>query len=121
LKIGLIVVLLAAAGVISYRHTRSDLEQPDTPDTASTYVCVECNAAIDLTAAQYAKKASEDRENTKPLGELRGYSFLKCPTCQKYGVIRGARCPKDGTPIPQQTKDGKPGRCKKCGYALIGE
>jgi len=119
-KIALIVLCLGTAGFIAYTSTRTELEQPDTPDTATTYVCVECGEGMDLTAAEYAKISAGDRVRQAPVGELRGYSFLECPKCHKHAVVRGARCPKDQTPIPQATKDGKPGRCKKCGYALIG-
>jgi len=121
IKIGLIVVLLGAAGLIAYTQRSTRVEQPDTPETATTYVCVECGHGIDLTAAQYAKMVTEGNRQRKEAGDLRGSSSLQCPKCQKFAVVMGGRCPKDGSPIPQQSKDGKPGRCKKCGYALMGQ
>jgi hypothetical protein len=118
IKIGLIVALLGAAGVIAYTQRSTKVEQPDTPDTATTYVCGECGHGVDLTAAEYAKMVTEGNKERQRRGEPRGPSSLKCPQCQNYAMAIGVRCPKDGTPIPPRSKDGKPGRCKKCGHAL---
>jgi hypothetical protein len=119
IKIGLIVVLLAAAGLIAYTQARSDLEQPDTPDTATTYVCVECNHGFDLTPAKYVALCESGGFQVGE-GHLRGTGFLRCPECQKFGGVKGTRCPKHGTPIPRITKDGRPGRCSKCGSSSAG-
>ncbi len=121
IKIGLIVVLIGAAGIIAYTQRSTTIEQSDTPETATTYVCMECGHGVDLTAARYAEMVAEGNKQKEQMGEMRGSSFLQCPQCQKFALGMGGRCPKDGTPIPQQTKDGKSGRCKKCGYALMGQ
>lgn len=122
IKIGLIAVLLGAAGLIAYTQRSPSVAQPDTPDTATTYVCTECGHGVDLTAAKYADMVIEGNKRKKEAGgEPQGQSSLQCPQCQKYTLVLGARCPKDGTPIPQQGKDGRPGRCKKCGHVLMGQ
>lgn len=121
IKIGLIVALLVVAGFITYAQSRTDIEQPDTPDTVTTFVCMECNHAIDITAAEYAdmvRAQTLERDQASEPG--RGGSQLRCPKCEKPAMILGTRCPNDGTPVPQQTKDGKPGRCPKCGWTIFG-
>lgn len=120
IKIGLAVVLLAAAGLIALSQRDSKVEQPDTPDTATTYVCLECGHAEELTAAAYADRVVSEREDRAKAGSAGEASRLKCPGCKKLAVVMGGRCAKDGTPVPQQGKDGRPGRCSKCGKPLFG-
>lgn len=122
IKIGLVVVLLGAAGVIAYTRSGSGkVEQLDTAETATTYVCVECSHSIDLTAAQYAEMVAKNHAEQPASKEPRGDSALRCPNCQKPALGMGVKCPKDGTAIPLRTKDGKTGRCKKCNYSPMGQ
>lgn len=116
IKIGLAVVLLAAAGLIALSQGRSEVEQPDTPDTATTYVCIECSQAEDLTPAAYVKicDAGGVQEGQ---GNLRGAALLKCSKCGAFGMVKGTRCPKDNTPVPRIDKTGRDGRCPKCNWA----
>lgn len=120
IKIGLVVVLLAAAGMITFARQGSKVEQSDAPETATTYVCRECGHGEDLTAAAYAERVVRERADRAKAGASGGASNLKCPKCQKLTMVMGGRCPADGTPIPQQDKDGRPGRCSKCGKPLFG-
>ncbi len=119
IQIVALVLLVGAAGYLAFIRGGS-VEQLDTAETAATYVCVECGHGIDLTPAAYAKIITEARAARANTRETRGSSFLPCPKCGKAALGLGCKCPKDGTPVPQAGKDGKPGRCSKCGWVSFG-
>jgi DNA-directed RNA polymerase subunit RPC12/RpoP len=116
IKIGLIVVLLATAGVVYYVRTRT-VGQLDTAASASPYICPVDGTVRDVTPAQF-----DELRRTGEIGPLEGAPprtpgyYARCPKCGKRIMVLGARCPKDKTVFPLETKDGSPAACPKCGW-----
>lgn len=119
IKIGLGVVLLAAAGLIALSQRSTTVEQPDTPDTATLYVCVECGHGEALTPAAYVQRC-EGGGVQEGQGKLRGAALLKCSKCNGFGMVKGTTCPKDGSPVPRINKNGEAGSCPKCKWSSSG-
>lgn len=122
LKITIAVVALLAAGAYTtYTLVGSDrVEQPDTAESASTFVCLECHHTFQLTPAAYVKlNRSGDIQVTNGDGP-RGRRWVRCPQCRKFAAVLADRCPQDGTAVPRYGKDGKTGRCPRCNWTAIG-
>ena len=119
-QIILLVALLAGAGFLFLRPRASEMEQPDSPETAQTYVCLECGHGFDLTPAKYEQLDKAGGVQVTSVGTLKNAVFVRCEKCQKPACLSGARCPKDGTPVPRADKTGRPGHCSKCNWALFG-
>lgn len=119
IKIGLAVVLLGAAGLIALSQRSTAVEQPDTPDTATLYVCVECGHGEGLTPAAYVQLC-EGGGVQEGQAKLRGTALLKCSKCSAFGMVKGTTCPKDGAPVPRVSKAGEPGSCPKCKWNPAG-
>jgi hypothetical protein len=114
------VVALAAAWALYALRTPGRVEQPDTPDSASTYACLDCGHAFDLTPAGYVRLAEAGKVKSAEGQEQRGRRLVQCPQCRKFSATLSDKCPKDGTVIPRFDKHDKAGRCPKCGWTSIG-
>src|SRR5215475_11998410 len=87
-KIGVIVVCLGLAGYLFARGRHNTDEIPDTPESATTWMCRACNHDYSLTAKQFD---IEERRVTRK--QDRGIGPLICPQCGKEEAWRANRCP----------------------------
>jgi anaerobic selenocysteine-containing dehydrogenase len=106
--------VLVAAGGLYFVRTRTDEGQPDTPDTAQTYVCLDCGHGEELTPARVDEALKNGKLQSSDPSNPRAPSYLQCAKCGKFMVVPGSRCSKDNTPVPGVDKAGKPGCCPKC-------
>lgn len=116
-KVALVVVLLGVTGFITYSRTRAEPGQLDTPESADTYVCLECGQSFALTPAKLDNLLRNGGVQTRTLGALKGTPFVRCEKCGQFAALMARICPNDGTPLSPRGKDGKPGKCPKCGWS----
>lgn len=116
IKVGVLVVVLAAAGYFALRSD-GDTDQIDTPDSAAPYMCVECNTPFGLTPAGYERLSKSGGVKTITKGESRrGEVRFRCPKCEKFGGVPALVCPKDKTTFANISVKGQPNKCPKCGW-----
>lgn len=118
-KIGVIVAALTAAGYFAWRAGSGASDQLDTPESAVPYVCLNCAATLSMTPADYDRAINTPRP-PPPAGSeepMRGRSSgVYCEKCGQRTLVLGTRCPKDGTVVAKRGKDGRSGKCAKCGW-----
>lgn len=114
LLIGVAVVALLAAGIITYARRGSDEDSAAPPVSELVLVCMGDGHSFTLTPDQYSeelRKAPRSEEMTR--GQT---PRIRCPKCNQYSVVHGARCPKDGTAFALVSKNAQPPQCPKCGW-----
>lgn len=115
----LIVALAAlaiAAVAVGWRNREE--KQPDTPESAMTYICTECKHVYALTPAGYEKLSREGGIKAPDNRESGGIVLFRCPSCGKFAAVPAVECPNDGTKLPRRLPNGRPGRCPKCNWSF---
>ncbi len=103
-KIAIIVVALSGSALI-YFITRSGADPiPDTPESATGWMCQECEHVFSLTAMA----AGEEYRRAG------GQPPLFCPACNEKQAYRAATCSTCGTKYFGFEVPGQPGVCPKC-------
>lgn len=122
IKIAVAIAALVAAGTFAaYNWIGSkEVEQPDTAESASTFVCLECKHTFDLTPAAYVELNRSGDIQVMNGSETRGRRWVRCPQCQKFAAVLADRCPRDNTAVPRYGKDNKIGRCPQCNWTSLG-
>lgn len=120
IKLGIVGVLLAVAGVLAARHFSggSDEDLPQTADTATPWYCITCQKGIELAAAQYAEQMRygvHPADAETPGDMPRTVAMAPCPICGKWAV-QGRKCPHDGEIFDGHSTGPSKGVCPKCGW-----
>ena len=118
-KIAVIVVALGAALFFVLRGD-SEGEQPDTEESADTYICLNCGHVFKLTPAEVAELGEEGGSGV--LNEKKGLRFpvYRCPECGQIKGTQADECPTHHTFFPRRLEDGTLGRCPECGWSFFG-
>ena len=86
-----------------------DDEIPDTPESATTWMCRACKHDFSLTARAFdieERRVSRKRD--------RGFGPLTCPKCQKIDAWRANRCPIHHRMFFVADVPGSDGLCPDC-------
>jgi len=111
------LVALAATAVVSAWRNR-DERQPDTPESAISYICLECKHVFKMTPADYERISKDGGVKAPADAQTGGMVQFRCPSCKKLASVQAVACPNDGTMIPRRLPDRKPGRCPKCNWSF---
>src|SRR5436853_1643151 len=82
---------MCLAAYFSFFRGASEAEIPDTPDSATGWMCKSCKYEFSLTARQFEQ---EERRVTRK--KDRGHGPLICPQCKKEDAWRANKCPLHG-------------------------
>lgn len=99
IKIGIVVVCLAAAVFLLARHFGKSAPAPEEGWQATIWHCPDCNTTFELTAAEY--KSRVGTLSYVPCVSCEGVDaeeVYKCPNCNGYYPplghgLRGTHCP----------------------------
>ena len=114
-KIGLLIGLLVAAGVVYYVTSGEATDTQNLKKTSQWLLCVnpKCNAAFEKTL-------EDVREESETMGAMGG-GYL-CPECGKKSAQLAEKCPYCGNVfIPRPRPGDFRDRCPKCGKSSMEE
>jgi len=117
-KVAVIVVVIGAAIIFFFRGGAEEEAQLDTPESATTYICLDDGHVFKLTPAAWEKLSKDGGIKTPNEDSRIGLTLVRCPTTKEYSAVRAAQCPNDQTWFPERMKDFTPGKCPKCGFAF---
>ena len=104
LKIGVVVVAFAAAGIIFWRTSLGDAAPPANVDTSTEWMCESCEHVFPLVSDRYAE-----------LVDRAGVSApLHCASCDQQRAYRVATCPTCGGKYFPIEVPGHSGACPTC-------
>lgn len=121
LMIGIIVVCLVVAGIITFA-TRSgpDIGIPDSYKKEQVWLkCRDpkCDAEYQMNMAEYYELREQFRQEHP---RFTGEPPMTCPECGQQSAYLAAKCSKCGTIFEVGWKRGDyEDRCPKCGYSQI--
>ena len=116
---GAIVVVLGGLAAWRWFGPTGDAPTyvPDTADTQTDWMCLQCNTVIKLTARQVEDwRASSDK-----LAPERGRGVVTrflCDKCKTFTVVRAEHCADHDVWFPLQDLEGRDGDCAACRKAM---
>jgi len=122
LLIGVIIVCLAVAGIITYA-TRSGTGNGDFSEFKGQQVWLKCanescGATFDIDKAEYYKKLDEYMAEN-PMTSIA--PAFECPQCGQQSAYEAVKCKCGNIFFPQQKGSDFADRCPKCKYSQIEE
>lgn len=120
LKIAVIVVALAGAVFFLWRSRSEEEGQPDTAESAVTYICIDDGHTFEVTPAGFKRMSEEGKvKSSEADSELGGgVVLLICPTSGQSTAVRAIQCPHDQTWFARRLPDRTVGKCPRCGWSL---
>ncbi len=112
----LLVLLLGVAGLAGWFFVRGDPEKklPDTAESATQWICVQCKKKIDLTARQFEEwRKSPDKIRRDPNYDASQVVFW-CDDCKKFSVVRAFFCREHNLWYWTKDPEGRTGSCPEC-------
>jgi len=103
-KIGIVVVLLAAALAITLLTGDGAEPLADTPESSIKWRCADCEHTFDLTAF----KSGEAQRRAQAIAPIH------CVHCDEQSAYQVIACPECGTLYFGSEAPGSTGRCPKC-------
>ncbi len=104
IKIGVVVVALAAAGIIFWITSTGDATPPAGVDTSTDWKCLACRHEFSLTSVE-CREAEVRAGDTAP---------IHCNGCAEKQAYRAATCTVCGTKYFGPEAPGQSGACPKC-------
>ncbi len=101
------VAIVAALGIFIMVGSGEE-SIPDTDDTRTDWICLDCNHPFTLTAGEYESVSKSDNG-----------SFVKCSGCGNIKGVRAATCPSCQSKYATMDANGKDATCTKCNPVVV--
>ncbi|NLX24218.1 MAG: hypothetical protein GXY55_21425 [Phycisphaerae bacterium] len=117
IKLGLVALAFAGAVFFTMRGRGDDeARQLDTPESARPYICLDDGHVFQVTPADFKRLT----EKLPPDDHGGNVLVIPCPTTGQVTATPAEQCPNDQTYFPLRQKNGKFGKCPKCGWSRHG-
>ncbi len=119
LIVKLALVAVAAGGAIFFTLRGGgdgEARQLDTPESAQAYICLDDGHVFQVTPADF-KRLTENLPADAGGGAI---LVIPCPTTGALTATPADQCPQDKTHFARRQRDGRFGRCPKCGWSRYG-
>jgi len=102
-KIGVLIVVLGAAGYFGWKNSRAISGGNDFDSPKTFWSCTECKADFEMSLGEVRKTR-----------EKLGAEMMTCPKCSKNAALSAAHCEKCGRNSPFVGHGEVPKNCMHC-------